>query len=68
MLNGSTMMWNLKDLTLTIYVSQLTNARKWFLVFICLLTFIKIDQILATYQFICMNDQVECEKTYVNGC
>ncbi len=68
MLNGNTMVWNLKDLTLTIYVFQLTNIRKWVLVLICLLTFIKIDQILTTYHFICMNDQVECEKIYINGC
>lgn len=62
MLNGNTMAWNLKDLTLTIYVFQLTNVRKWVLVLICLLTFIKIDQILTTYHFICMNDQVECKN------
>jgi hypothetical protein len=60
------MVWNLKDHTLTIIVSQLTNAKKWLLVLVCLLTFIRIDWILTTYHSTYMNDQIECEKTNIN--
>jgi hypothetical protein len=54
------MVWNLKDHTLTIVVSQLTNAKKWLLVLVCLSILIRIDWILTTYHSTYMNHQVEC--------
>lgn len=33
----------------------------------CLLTLTKIDQMIPTYHFICMNDDKKCEKTNINA-
>jgi hypothetical protein len=49
------MVWNLKNRILIIDVSQLKNAKKWLLILVCLLIFTKIDQILTTYNFICVS-------------
>jgi hypothetical protein len=56
------MMWILKACTLIIDVSQLTNAMKLLPILVCLLILTRIDQILATYHFIYINDWVECEN------
>jgi hypothetical protein len=59
-------MWNFKNHILTTDVSQLTNVRKWLSILVCLLNLITIDQILPTYHFMCMNEQVEHENFHIN--
>lgn len=65
--HGNPTMWTLKDYTLNIYLSQLTNVRKWLPILVCLLTLTIIDQIIVDYHFISISDKIECEKMYING-
>jgi hypothetical protein len=37
-------------------IIKLITTKKWLLIFVCLQTFIRIDQIVATYHFICISD------------
>lgn len=52
---------------LNIYLSQLTNVRKWLPILVCLLTLTIMDQIIVDYHFISISDKIECEKMYING-